>query len=394
MIRALYPFFLLASLLWPKNKHVWVFGCRKGYLENTKYFFEHASTYKNIQCVWLANDNIEMQEVLANGYKTVLKRSLKGYFYSTRAGFTFITTGFTDVNRLISLSSKIIHFYHGTPIKKIFYDGGYQPMRLFRGSLAKPLNDILWRFLLSRIVCYYSSNTFEQKIFCQATGLKISKSKVLGSPRYDFIRQMGVELMKHPIKDQYKRVILYAPTWRLDGFDRSIFSFSTNEIQKFHNYLKETNTLFIIKPHPNTNEDDYATITSQLLLSRHCVFYTDLSLFDIHELYAISDILVTDYSSAFYDFFALGRPAVFFAPDWKKYLSEDRGVYDYFVETIQNHAAVTLSDLLISFESKAQLPAFLNDVAAEVNALQECCKAIADDIFETHNIKAGLLCKQ
>lgn len=330
-----------------------------------------------------------MEEVIANGYKAVHKNSLKGYFYSIKANFTFITTGFTDVNRLLSLSSKIIHFYHGTPIKKIFNDGGYRPIRLFKGPLARPLNDMVWSFLLSRITCYYSSNSFEQKIFCRATGLPLSKSRVFGAPRYDYIRQMNAELKEHPIKSQYKRIILYAPTWRLDGFDKNIFSFTAEEIQKFHNYLKETNTLFIIKPHPNTNKNDYTTITSQLLLPGSCIFYTDLELLDIHQLYAISDVLVTDYSSAFYDFFALGRRTVFFAPDWEKYFYKDRGVYDYFIEAIRNYAAITVDDLTVSFESESPLPEFLNDIVDEIITLQNCCKAIADDIFETHEIKSN-----
>lgn len=388
MIRILYPIFLLASLFWSKNKHIWVFGCRKGYLENTKYFFEHANNYPNIDCVWLANSNEEANYIIDKGYISVNKNSFKGYLYSIKAGFTFITTGFTDVNRLLSLSSKIVHFYHGTPIKKIFYDGGYQPMRLFKGSLMKPLNNFLWKLLLSRIVCYYSSNSFEQKIFCRATSLPISKSRVFGSPRYDFIREMNIKFKDHPIKNKYNKIILYAPTWRADGFDKNIFSFTVEEIRRFHSYLMKNNTLFIIKPHPNTNKDDYETITSKLLVQDSCVFYTDLSLSDIHELYAISDVLVTDYSSAFYDFFALGRNTVFFAPDWQKYFYEDRGVYDYFMETIQNYAAMTLDELITSLENEIPLPEFLSDVATEINSLNDCCKAIANDIFETYDIKA------
>ncbi|MGL5829395.1 MAG: CDP-glycerol glycerophosphotransferase family protein, partial [Angustibacter sp.] len=51
---------------------------------------------------------------------------------------------------------------------------------------------------------------------------------------------------------------------------------------------------------------------------------------EIQELYLASDLLVTDYSSVFFDFAALGRPMVFYAPDLLSYQNELRGFYlDY-----------------------------------------------------------------
>jgi CDP-ribitol ribitolphosphotransferase len=47
---------------------------------------------------------------------------------------------------------------------------------------------------------------------------------------------------------------------------------------------------------------------------------------DINELMLVSDILVTDYSSAMYEFALLGRPIVFLAPDVEAY-EEERGFY-------------------------------------------------------------------
>ena len=47
---------------------------------------------------------------------------------------------------------------------------------------------------------------------------------------------------------------------------------------------------------------------------------------DINELMLVSDILVSDYSSAIYEFSLLGRPMAFFAPDQDAYEGE-RGFY-------------------------------------------------------------------
>ena len=50
---------------------------------------------------------------------------------------------------------------------------------------------------------------------------------------------------------------------------------------------------------------------------------------DINELMLVSDVLVTDYSSAIYEFALLGRPMVFFAPDYEAYEAERGFYFDY-----------------------------------------------------------------
>jgi CDP-glycerol glycerophosphotransferase len=46
----------------------------------------------------------------------------------------------------------------------------------------------------------------------------------------------------------------------------------------------------------------------------------------VEDLYLAADVLITDYSSAMFDFAVLDRPMVIFAPDWPAY-RELRGVY-------------------------------------------------------------------
>ena len=54
---------------------------------------------------------------------------------------------------------------------------------------------------------------------------------------------------------------------------------------------------------------------------------------DIYPMLAISDLLITDYSSIFFDYLLLDRPMIFFAYDLDAYLEKDRDMYfDY--ETI------------------------------------------------------------
>ena len=54
---------------------------------------------------------------------------------------------------------------------------------------------------------------------------------------------------------------------------------------------------------------------------------------DINELYAITDLLVTDYSSVFFDYSILNRPILFYMYDLDEYKDMLRGFYlDIFSE--------------------------------------------------------------
>ena len=53
---------------------------------------------------------------------------------------------------------------------------------------------------------------------------------------------------------------------------------------------------------------------------------------DIADLFLISDILITDYSSTNLDFVILNKPFICFAPDYEEYIKERRMYYNLAVE--------------------------------------------------------------
>jgi CDP-glycerol glycerophosphotransferase len=62
---------------------------------------------------------------------------------------------------------------------------------------------------------------------------------------------------------------------------------------------------------------------------------------DITELYLVSDVLVTDYSSAMFDYAVTGRPILFFVYDLAEYRDSLRGFYfDFETEAIRDVDAV------------------------------------------------------
>ena len=69
-------------------------------------------------------------------------------------------------------------------------------------------------------------------------------------------------------------------------------------------------------------------VANQFNFEKYNGFVYDMSrLDDINELYLISDLLITDYSSVFFDYANLERPILFYMYDLEEYANEIRGFY-------------------------------------------------------------------
>jgi CDP-glycerol glycerophosphotransferase len=83
----------------------------------------------------------------------------------------------------------------------------------------------------------------------------------------------------------------------------------------------------------------------------------------VEDLYLAADVLVTDYSSAMFDYAVLDRPVVIYAPDWTAY-QELRGVYFDLMAEPPGAVATTYPDLVELFRSGG----YASDTAAKARA--------------------------
>jgi CDP-glycerol glycerophosphotransferase (TagB/SpsB family) len=331
-----YPFFLLVSLLVPRDKSIWVFGCYDGYIDNTKYFFEFASLKRGANCFWLANNKAEAVKVRSLGFNAVVKSSITGYWLSSRAYLTFVCTGFSDVNRFLSLTSKVINFWHGTPIKKIFFDSKYDLQRFGNNFVLKLMADIALKFLISRYAFYYASNELERRLVCSAARMKLENSIATGVPRFDIIRNNPKSLLLQEFRKKYTKIYVYAPTWRENGHWDVAFNIGDDFYDELNSTLMEANSLLIIKNHPLTQVNEIKNWG--LNPSPNIKYSFDLGVDDLNDLYAYSDVLITDVSSSMFDYLIFNRPTYIFMPDVDEYTHGSRGIYEYFIEILHRNA--------------------------------------------------------
>ena len=118
-----------------------------------------------------------------------------------------------------------------------------------------------------------------------------------------------------------KKVVLYAPTWRDDEFySRGKYKFTLQlNLEKMKEELGD-DYIVLLRMH--------YFIASQMDISEFEGFAYDFSNYDdIAELYLVSDILITDYSSVFFDYANLKRPILYYTYDLEKYRDTLRGFY-------------------------------------------------------------------
>jgi CDP-glycerol glycerophosphotransferase (TagB/SpsB family) len=126
------------------------------------------------------------------------------------------------------------------------------------------------------------------------------------------------------INNQYEKIISWLPTQR-NQFNKTIVDVikdSQLDLQKLNDYCRSKNFLFVIKAH-FLDFEKVSDITEKL----DFVFVYPHA--DPYPLLKYTDILVTDYSSVFFDFLLVDRPIIFMCHDLKEYSDEVEFYYDF-----------------------------------------------------------------
>src|SRR5699024_5915999 len=195
-----------------------------------------------------------------------------------------------------------------------------------------------------------SPNQFSTEIFKRAFQFhkKIIES---GYPRNDYLvnnqsNKDEIDRIKSELNlPNDKKIILYAPTWRDNqsyGIGRYKFDIPIN-FKKMKDSLSD-NYIIVLRMH--------YLVAEQIDLEGINDFVYDKSLHkDINELYLISDILITDYSSVFFDYAILNRPIYFYTADLEEYRDTLRGFYLNYEKEAPGPITQTTTELIKEIKS-------------------------------------------
>lgn len=220
-----------------------------------------------------------------------------------------------------------IQTWHGTPLKKLGLD--IEEVAISNSDDKKYKQEFIkeaqrWDILLAQ-------NTYSAQIFKNAFNFD-NELLEIGYPRNDKLVQEKnnhkiIKLLRQLLfkqnSEEIGKIILYAPTWRDDYFIREgVYKFTLPfKLEKIFSTLNENDKL-IIRPHYLVKDSiDITGYEDRVIIAPE---------YDINELYLVSDLLITDYSSVMFDYAILGKPMLFFAYDYEHYKDKLRGFYfDY-----------------------------------------------------------------
>ena len=329
--------FLVLPLAWvyPKKKNLLLFiGNGDGqFRDNVKYLYLHfvRSSPTNIDYFFLT-ENIQVLKQLQRRQLPVLFFPRWRTFQKMLQASIVVADNFAWIKRAkyhFLIRASKVQLWHGCSIKRLELDDP-----LLKPPPASAVGKILYT-AAGRFPTYdlflSTSRANTQNIFKHA--FRYRRIVESGYPRNDvFYRQpdsydmLGIdaeifEKAAH-LKTQGYKIVLYAPTYRDTGEGDDFFEKNALDIDGLKAFGKMHRIVFVFKVHPNRRFD------FDMQHAPHLLMYQSTA--DVYPFMPLVDLLLTDYSSIFFDYLHFDRPIVFFPYDYEKYIRSDRKLkYDY-----------------------------------------------------------------
>ena len=337
LMKILYRIFKLFPL---KDRYVFESGLGKQYSDSPKAIYEELIKEKDVLCIWVY-DKTSFKHPMNT--KVVKRLSPEYYYYLATSKYWINNQNFPSYVTKRK-NTKYIQTWHGTPLKKMLND-----IEEIKGRDSGYFNRVTksikqWSYLLSQNS--YSTERFRTAFKYNGPILEE------GYPRNDILfRSKEKDLIINKIRNDYsiqdhdKKIILYAPTFRDNNKIKD--KFQANAPIDFNEFYKKFGKEYILLVRL------HSIVSSKLEIP---VEYKDTIINvsdypDIQELYLMTDILITDYSSSFFDFAILEKPMLFYAYDFEEYMNNIRGFYLDYNKTVPGRIVKNQEELFESIKN-------------------------------------------
>jgi len=279
---------------------------------NIKYLYLYLKKYTNIE-VFLATDNKRDIEIFKSHSINIIEYMSKE-FIDIVFECSVKIVDHSPVDKLLIKCINIgysIQLWHGVTIKMLGKQANYKALKY----------DVV--LSTSNFVSDYSfSKLYDYKFIVE-----------YGYPRNDIFKDDSIDMINidldllKEIKNSDTRYIVYMPTYRPLGFESNPIDYKI-----LNEFAKQNNIKFIIKMHPFVAEklreslDKYQDEKYQYT---HIIIYSANK--DIYPILKYSDMLLTDYSSVYFDYLFVNKPIIFFPYDYNEWYESANGtMIDYF----------------------------------------------------------------
>lgn len=320
----------------------------KSYSCSPKAIYEYMlndEKYKDYNFIWAFKNPENYNNVKNNKNTTIVKTGSKE-FSKALARAKYWVFNYKVADELSPKKNQVfLQCWHGTPLKRLGCDLQHYDNKL---NTVKEMKK-RYKIEAQKFSYFISPSKFATEKFISAWNLKeIGKENIIiekGYPRNDFLynyTQDDVKRIKEnlQIDNINKKVILYAPTYRGNQHQSGIGYTYKTEVD-FDRLQKELGDDYIILFRA------HYFVANSFNFAKYEGFVVNVSDYDdINELYVISDMLITDYSSVFFDYANLRRPLIFHMYDLEHYRDESNGFYFDVEEVLPGRITRTEDDLI------------------------------------------------
>ena len=299
----------------------------RGYSDSPKAMYEYmrkAPEYKDYKFVWSFREPEKYRELLEDGRTELVKFRTRADNIALRKAKYWIAN-YRMLDYQHPRKGQIyVQCWHGTPLKRLGYDIDASD------NAMNSIGEIREKYRTDAKKFSYllSPSPFASEKFATAWDLNATHQthKIIeeGYPRNDRLINAGDEErtgIRKKLGVDDKKVILYAPTWRDNQhISGEGYSYKTEvDFDRLKEALGDKYVILFRAHYLVANSFDF---------DRYDGFVRDVSSYDdINDLYLASDLLITDYSSVFFDYSNLERPVIFYMYDLDQYEHEMRGFY-------------------------------------------------------------------
>ena len=266
-------------------------------------------------------------------------------WYQTYA--TFRNFVFTD-GMIIPKNGCAMQLWHGFPLKGMNYMS-----RFYEQSHQHYWKDY---------VAIASYSTTYSSLMNACFGGRVEQYVITGMPRNDFLFCSDGQRVFEEVTGQSlvsRQLIAYMPTFRTTQFGQvngkkhsCLFDFPDFDLEGLIHFLDYNNLLMLVKMH---SYEQYEPVAMQRMVESEVFCWISDELLaakqrDFYELLNAVDLLITDYSSVYFDYLLLDRPIIFTPTDVEQY-RQSRGFllepYDFWAPGAK---CLTQSEMLKQLE--------------------------------------------
>lgn len=302
------------------------FGGRN-YTCSPKAIYEKMLTmkeFKDYTFVWSFIDPSK-HEVKKDKRLKIIKSKSKEYYKYMSISKYWIVNSIIEEGITKKKNQVYVQCWHGTPLKRLRYDIVVNGASLNSVEEIRKRNDIDAK----KFDYFISPSKYCTEKFTSAFNLKaLGKENIIieeGYPRNDFLfnkTKKDIDAIKKKLGLPLdKKVIFYLPTFR-DNQHTSGVGYTYKLGIDFDSLKKKFSKEYVILFSP------HYFIENSIDLTKYKGFIFNVARYDeINELYLVSDIIMTDYSSVFFDYANLKRPMLFYMYDIDDYKGNLRDFY-------------------------------------------------------------------